>query len=376
LLEPLVKIAVVNLTSGGLSGGYVKYLRGVMPRLAAESRVSGVHVCFPDAMQVPDLGALPSLRWRTGAGGLARLIASLSPDVVFVPTARWPGRLGLPVVTMVRNMEPLLVPYAGHSWIEGLRNVLRRRAAKQACAHATRVIAVSTFVAQFLEQQWQVSPDRIGVVYHGVDEGRSEVEQCPPALAGDTRPFLFTAGSIRPARGLEDVLEALGGASAWSDDLRVVIAGGADRATARYARRLRHRYATLASAGRVLWLGSLTREQMAWCYRRCLAFVTTTRAEACPNTALEALAHGCVIISTNQPPMPEFFQNYAYYYPPGDSAALADVIRGTLGLSQDAREQAGLGGQRRASAFTWAETARRTVDELQLARERALVEVA
>jgi len=370
-----VKVAVVNLTSGGLSGGYVKYLRSLMPHLAAESRVSDVHVCFPDGVQAPDLEALPSLRWRTGAGGLARLIASLSPDVVFVPTARWPGRLGMPVVTMVRNMEPLLVPYAGHSWTEGLRNLLRRRAARHACAQATRVIAVSTFVAQFLERQWLVPPDRIGVVYHGVDEDRSETEQCPPALAGDTRPFLFTAGSIRPARGLEDVLEALSGSTTWSDDVRLVIAGGADRATTRYARRLRLRYATLASESRVLWLGSLTRAQMAWCYRRCLAFVTTTRAEACPNTALEALAHGCVIISTTQPPMPEFFQKDAHYYPPGDSAALADVIRGTLGLSLDARQRAALAGQRRASAFTWVDTARRTVDELQLAREQALVEV-
>jgi glycosyltransferase involved in cell wall biosynthesis len=375
-VEQLVRIAVVNLTGGGLSGGYVKYLRNVMPRLASDRRVSHLHVCFPDGMQAPDLGALPLLRWRTGVGGLAHLIASLMPDVVFVPTARWPGRLGMPVVTMVRNMEPLLVPYAGHSWTERLRNLLRRRSARQACSQATRIIAVSTFVAQFLEQQWQVPPAKIGVVYHGVEEDRPETEQCPPALVGDTRPFLFTAGSIRPARGLEDVLEALGGSSARSDAVRLVIAGGADRATARYARRLHLRYATLASEGRVLWLGSLTPEQMAWCYRRCLAFVTTTRAEACPNTALEALAHGCVIISTNQPPMPEFFHEHAHYYPPGDSTVLADVIRGALGLSQDARVQTALASRRRASAFTWAETARKTVDELQLARERAHVEVA
>jgi glycosyltransferase involved in cell wall biosynthesis len=371
-----VRIAVVNLTGGGLSGGYVKYLRNVMPRLASDRRVTDLHVCFPDAMQAPDLGALPSLRWRTGAGGLVHLVASLSPDVVFVPTARWPGRLATPVVTMVRNMEPLLVPYAGHSWTEGLRNLLRRRSARQACSQSTRIIAVSTFVAQFLEQQWQVPPDKVGVVYHGVDEDRPEIEQCPPALVGDTRPFLFTAGSIRPARGLEDVLEALGGSSARSDGVRLVIAGSVDRATARYAGRLQLRYATLASEGRVLWLGSLTPEQMAWCYRRCLAFVTTTRAEACPNTALEALAHGCVIISTNQPPMPEFFQEHAHYYAPGDSTVLADVIQRSLGLSQDARTQAALASRRRASAFTWAETARKTIDELQTARERSLVEVA
>jgi glycosyltransferase involved in cell wall biosynthesis len=375
-LERLVRIAVVNLTSGGLSGGYVKYLRSLMPRLAADPRVSDLHVCFPDGMETPDLGPLPSLHWRTGAGGLARLIASLSADVVFVPTARWPGRLDVPVVTMVRNMEPLLVPYAGHLWTEALRNLLRRRSARQACAHATGVIAVSTFVAQFLERQWQIPHDKIGVVYHGVDDEPSEIPQCPPALVRDTQPFLFTAGSIRPARGLEDVLEALGGASAGSDDIRLVIGGSADRATARYAYRLQRRYATLASEGRVLWLGSLTREQMAWCYQRCLAFVTTTRAEACPNTALEALAHGCVIISTDQPPMPEFFQECAHFYPPGDSAALADVIQGTLGLSKDARDRAGLAARYRASAFTWGETARNTVDQLQLACERSLVEVA
>ena len=365
-----MRVAVVNLTSGGLSGGYAKYLRHVVPHLARDSRIGDLHVCVPPAMQAPDLGTAPVVRWAPAAGGLARLIAQLAPDVVLVPTARWPGRLRVPVVTMVRNMEPLLVPLEGHSWHEAARNLLRRGAARRACARATRVIAVSEYVRGFLEERWAVPHEKIGVVYHGVDEDACE-PMAPAALTRDSRPFLFTAGSIRPARGLEDILEAF---SLAPPAARLAIAGSTDPATTRYAGRLKDAYGALARSGDVLWLGALNRSEMAWCFGHCVAFVATTRAEACPNTALEALAHGCVIVSTRQPPMPEFFEDLAYYYPARDIAALAAAIRRVESLSGDARAQAGTAARRRAGAFSWSETARRTADQLQRARERPLAE--
>ncbi len=57
----------------------------------------------------------------------------------------------------------------------------------------------------------------------------------------------------------------------------------------------------------------------------------TSRAEACPNTVLEAMAHGAVSISTDQQPMPEFYGESAAYYRATDAAQLASQIEGGKG---------------------------------------------
>ena len=97
----------------------------------------------------------------------------------------------------------------------------------------------------------------------------------------------------------------------------------------------------------MVWAGQLTEPEMAWCFGHCEAFVMTSRAEACPNVALEAMSHGCRVVSTSQPPMPEFFGEAAAYYRGGDARDLARAVRGLLGESPEAcrnRREAARGG--------------------------------
>ena len=61
---------------------------------------------------------------------VAAVEAALAPDVVFFPTARLIECGGAPTVVMVRNMEPLTVPFGGNTWREGFRNIARARVAR------------------------------------------------------------------------------------------------------------------------------------------------------------------------------------------------------------------------------------------------------
>src|SRR6185295_12725507 len=101
---------------------------------------------------------------------LVRQVIGSAPDVVFVPTARYTRFGEVPVVTMVRNMEPLTVPFDGNSWSEGLKNLARAWEARRACRRATRVIAVSEHVRNFIVSRWKIETNRVGTVYHGVDD--------------------------------------------------------------------------------------------------------------------------------------------------------------------------------------------------------------
>ena len=52
--------------------------------------------------------------------------------VVFVPTARWIDCGQIPFVTMIRNMEPLSIPFGGNSLLGAFKNVDRAYSAKKA----------------------------------------------------------------------------------------------------------------------------------------------------------------------------------------------------------------------------------------------------
>ena len=357
-----MRIAVVNLTGGGLSGGYRKYLSRLMPLLAADRRVSALTVFVPPgATPARDLDMRP---WtaddpRQGFRRLRRDVAALRPDVVFIPTARYADFGGPPIVSMVRNMEPLTVPFGGNTLRDGLRNVARAFEARRAARRATRVIAVSQFVREFVIGRWRIAESRVGTVYHGVD--LDPADPVSGTEAGERT--LFTAGSVRPARGLEDAIGAL---PRLSGDVSLVIAGGVDPGCEGYAARLRRLAARLGVAGRIAWNGHLSPAAMADAFQGSAAFVMTSRAEACPNTALEAMAAGLPSVSVAHAPMPEFFGDAALYYPAGDAAALADrllVLLANPGEQQRLRTAA----RARAAAFTWETTRDRTIEELRRA---------
>jgi glycosyltransferase involved in cell wall biosynthesis len=360
-----MKIALVTLTRGNVSGGSRKHLQRVVPLLRAHPDVERLDVFMPPSLVRDGEQTWPERDELHGFRELRRSLIALRPDVVFIPNARMLRLPGIPVVTMVRNMEPLEVPFDGNPLVEGVKNVARAMAARAASRRSDRVIAVSEHVRDFLVQRWKIPAAHIGTVYHGVDAPTDD-SLVPPAtlltVAGSR--FLFTAGSIRPARGLDDLVHALPEVPA---DVRLVIAGSVDRGFESYGRRIRTLADERGVASRIVWAGQLDARAMSWCFRNAALFVMTSRAEACPNTVLEAMAHGAVSVSTNHAPMPEFFGDGALYYRERDAADLARRLVGALAWNDDHRARMRDAAIARARRYTWDATARATVVELQRA---------
>jgi glycosyltransferase involved in cell wall biosynthesis len=356
----------VNLTGGGLSGGYRTYLEALLPRLAAHPDVTALDVFVPQAVQ--RRLTIEGVRLESWADGeLRQAVIAREPDVAFIPTARWTSFGSIPTVVMVRNMEPLVAPLGGNPVGECVRNIGRSLAARHACSRATRIIAVSEFVRRFLLERWRVRPTRVATVYHGVERrGFSDDADRPALLPREVTRFVFTAGSIRPARGIEDAICAMALPPLRDQSLALVIAGGLDR-DGSYAKRLLALAGQLGIATRVHWVGELDRSAMSWCYSRCGSFIMTSRVEACPNIALEAMAHGAEIVSTTCSPMPEFFGEAAQYYSPGDAATLTARLSSIVLEPRRDRNTHREISRARAGAFTWERTSLETVSQLQLA---------
>jgi glycosyltransferase involved in cell wall biosynthesis len=363
-----------------MSGGYLKYLEHMLPLLRDDPGVASLDVFMPSGVQWVTPAGFVTHTWpvadaRQGYRHLRTQLHRLAPDVVFIPTARWLDCGRIPTVVMVRNMEPLTVPFGGNSWQEGIKNLARAFAARMACQRATRAIAVSQHVRDFLINQWKISHHKIGLVYHGIEVSPSREHAVKPqTLAGyEFERFIFTAGSIRPARGLEDLIRAMAILPVHEPALTLVIGGKPDPGTQFHMRQMQRLAKGLGVASRVVWAGQLNSLEMSWCFYRCAAFLVTSRAEACPNIALEAMSHGCAIVSTNQPPMPEFFVESAWYYTRRDARDLAEKIALALDGSREQREARQAAARSRAHDFNWPDTARRTFEQLRLAVEASRV---
>ena len=364
-----MRVVIVYLSAGGLSGGAVKTLRRQLPLFRGDPRIESVDVFLPrkslhvlDARDNPR--TWPALDPLCGFPWLRHAIGQLHPDVVFIPTATCIDCRGIPVVCMVRNTEPLVEPIGGNS-LQGIaRNLLLVRNARAACRQATRVIAVSRFVQTLLIDRWTIPPGKIPVVYHGV-ESPHEVRRAvrPSCLRGyRVGSFWLSAGSLRSYRGLKDAISAL--AMRDSDDEYLCIAGSPLQANPYHQRMLR--LANRLGVGhRVRWLGHCSQEEMSWCFTNCRAFIMTSRMEACPNIVLESLSHGCLSISTTRPPMPEFYQDTALYYDAGDVMALRAAMDRVTAMACRERLSRQASAQHRAEQFSWESNFDATVRELE-----------
>ena len=146
--------------------------------------------------------------------------------------------------------------------------------------------------------------------------------------------------------------------------MKLAIAGAADPGTEHYERDMQRLAQSAGVSERVMWTGHLGPAEMAWCYRQSAAFIMTSRVEACPNIALEAMSHGALCLSTQNPPMPEFFGDAAAYYPADDASALARLVDRTLRADASDAAASREAGRRRSLRYSWSETAELTVREL------------
>lgn len=371
--KPRVHVALINLTSGDLSGGYKKYLQHLVPRIAVHPQISQLEILSPHGMkfarsQYATYWEWPSTDRLIGYHRLKRRLRYLQPDVVFIPTARMVDT-DFPTVVMVRNMEPLVAPFSGNSITDGIKNIGRRAIAWRTCQRATRIIAVSSFVREFLVREWDIPSCKISIISHGVEPPlvESQITPLPAGIARSREPMFFAAGSIRPARGLEDAIDAMEILRDRNVACSLFIAGGTSDRETPYLRALTNRVASKSLRDRIVWAGELSVSEMAWCYSHCAAFLMTSRVEACPNTALEALNYGAACISTTEPPMPDFFGANALYYQAGHGEQLAAKMREVLALDSRTRNERSMLCQSRAKEFSWEDTTLATVNQLCIA---------
>jgi GT2 family glycosyltransferase len=171
---------------------------------------------------------------------------------------------------------------------------------------------------------------------------------------GSGRPFVLALGSRARHKNLALLFNLAGQLAKLNLDL--VIAGGQSNVFSREE---------LQRSPNIQHLGFVTDNDLAYLFERavCLAFPSLTEGFGLP--ALEAMALGCPVISTDRASLPEICGDAALLAPPDKPQRWIEHIQALLGSSSLRQELIGR-GRIQSKKFSWSDTAQGYLDLMRV----------
>jgi glycosyltransferase involved in cell wall biosynthesis len=209
---------------------------------------------------------------------------------------------------------------------------------------ARKITTVSRFSKQML-RQFDITPAKeVAVIYDGHehvfewDPRQSAIREADLLL-----PYVLVVGSKAPHKNLAIIYSIATDLAARG--IHVFMTGGeninvfAQNQKAQSPSNVRH-------------LGRVSDNDLAFLYRRalCLAFPSKTEGFGLP--AVEAMALGCPLVSSNAASLPEVCGEAAVYATPGDAVGWLAAI-GKIADEPMLREKLANAGRERVKGFSW-----------------------
>ncbi len=216
-----------------------------------------------------------------------------------------------------------------------------------------RVLTSSWETAREIERAFRVKPEKIRMVYNGLDteffRSGQDRERMP-------RSLLFVGNTDDSKKGIVYLLQGL---ALLAPEIRLTIVDqGAPEKT--YAPGI---VADLGLTDRVTFTGKISAETLRDFYRRSEIVVLPSLYEGFGLPAAEAMACGTPVIAARVGALPEVLgeDGAGVLVPPRNPAELAKEIRRIM-ADPSTRAQMGIKGRRRVEElFTWGKIAERTV---------------
>ena len=298
------------------------------------------------SMDVQILSLLSCGNWRVFHG------TSL-PAVTWFPTMprRVKGIITVHDLAFLHSHTPPPSLACRQRWTRRVGDAVRR---------ADRVIADSQAAADEIQEYYKVDPNKLQVVYLGVDE--QEISWIDAAEKSAFRHrwnlperFLLFVGTVCERKNVLNAIKAF--MSIDDPDLGFVVIGNPEpQHTSEIEAYLRQ----CPRREKVRMCGYLERQDVEAFYQLATAFVFPSVYEGFGLPVLEAMKRRLPVVTSNQSCLQELFHDSAILVDPLDPD---DIARGMKQVLEDESTRAALieKGLRKARTFTWQNTAEQTM---------------
>ncbi len=291
------------------------------------------------------------------------------PDVFFSPTHYAPRFSPVPTVMSVMDLSYLYFP----ELFKKADLMQLQSWTAYSVKKAKRVLTISNSSRDDIIKEYEVGSDRVTTIYPGVKDtlslvphvyGMNELE----SKYSISKKFVLFVGTLQPRKNISRLIEAFNEVIKSSshkvkksgEDLELVIVG-----------KKGWLYEDILAApkklgieDRVKFLEGVTDGELTLFYKNALCCVLPSLYEGFGLPVLEAMQHGCPVITSNISSLPEAGGDAALYVDPENVTDIAEKIQ-KLVSDEKLRNELIEKGYKQVKKFSWEKTAKATLKVLE-----------
>jgi glycosyltransferase involved in cell wall biosynthesis len=225
------------------------------------------------------------------------------------------NQLNIPTVVTIHGTIQMLRDHAiiardlFHDLESGEKSILRfypiiRQLQQMYVKKVSRFIAVSQKTKELAIEHFGVDPDKISLVYNGVDVNLFHMPNEAELFTRYSRPTIVYVGRIISKKGIDILVKAMPETLKSFPNARFVFVGGGNISL--YKEMIRNEG---ISEKNYLFTGHMGYIARAKIFREATVFVNPSFFENCSISILEAMSSGCSVIASNVGGNPELIQS-------------------------------------------------------------------
>jgi glycosyltransferase involved in cell wall biosynthesis len=211
------------------------------------------------------------------------------------------------------------------------------------------IITISNFVKKDLAAHYPFTKNKTTTTYCASEPPFKQI--ATPKIK--PKNFIMYVGTPFPHKNLENLIKAFGLLRNNQPELELVLIGKKEH----YYTQLEKQY---GSTPGLHFTGFVSDEELRWYYENTRGYVFPSLSEGFGLPGLEAMVHGCPVVSSNATCLPEIYGEAAHYFNPEDTADIANKIDDVLS-NRTLRESLIKKGHEQVKKYSWQKMTEQTV---------------
>lgn len=286
----------------------------------------------------------------------AHLLYTLKPDLVHFTMTQQPLFYFGPAVvtthdlTMLKYTRPSRFP----AWLHGIGMGFYRFLFWWSHKKSKKIIVPSKFVAKDLSKYQPFTKDKVVVTYEASDP---PIKAKPMAVKGVIKPFILHVGAPFPHKNLDRLIKAFDEVKKTHRNLQLVLPG---KMKDQFKEDMLKWLRASPNNTDIVTPGFVNSAELKWLYTNAELYVLPSLSEGFGLPGLEAMAHDCPLIASDNTCLPEIYGKGALYFDPFEVQEIAVNIEKVL-TSSKLRKNLILAGKTQLKKYSWDTMANETL---------------
>ncbi len=284
--------------------------------------------------------------------GFLKQLKSLGADLVHFGMTQQPVLYHGKSVTTIHDLTTARFTNPIKNWpVFKFKQLIYKFVIKRVAKKANRIIVPSWFVKHDVAQFTNVPESKITVTYEAGDTITAAAQPFTPLK---NELFIMYVGRAQPHKNLNRLVDAFAMLQSKYPQLKLALVGKLDD---NYS--LLQEYVAKKAIKNVVFTGYVSDGELRWLYENAKAYIFPSLSEGFGLPALEALAHGLPLVSSNATCLPEIYGDAAIYFDPKNVQDITTKIKLVLDDPELAEKLHQL-GPKVASGYSWRKMAQQT----------------